>query len=58
MQTLAEAGQKPEDSKIQKAAKTAMKILKGTTVGLSETTKLALECTKLLPAIATLLALV
>jgi phage I-like protein len=56
VKTLAEAGQKPEDSAMQKAAKTAMKILKGTTAGLSETTKLVLECSKLLPAIAALLA--
>lgn len=55
VKTLAEAGQKPEDSAMQKAAKTAMKILKGTTAGLSETTKLVLECSKLLPAIAALL---
>jgi len=58
VKTLAEAGQKPEDSGLQKAAKTAMKILKGTVSGLSETTKLIGECAKLLPAIATLLALV
>jgi hypothetical protein len=58
VKTLAEAGQKPEDSAMQKAAKTAMKILKGTTAGLSETTKLVLECSKLLPAITALLALV
>lgn len=58
VKVLAEAGQKPEDGGLQKAAKTAMKILKGTTAGLSETTKLFTECAKLLPAIATLLALV
>jgi hypothetical protein len=58
VKTLAEAGQTPEDSNLQKAAKTAMKILKGTTSGLSETTKLVLECSKLLPAISALLMLV
>lgn len=58
VKTLAETGQKPEDSAMQKAGKTAMKILKGTTAGLSETTKLVVECAKLLPAIAALLALV
>ena len=58
VKTLAEAGQKPEDSGLQKVAKTAMKILKGTVSGLSETTKLVGECAKLLPAIAALLALV
>jgi hypothetical protein len=58
VKTLAEAGQTPEDNNLQKAAKTAMKILKGTTAGLSETTKLVLECSKLLPAISALLMLV
>ncbi len=58
VKTLAEAGQKPEDSTLQKAAKTAMKILKGTISGLSETTKLVLEGTSLLKAITALLALV
>lgn len=58
VKTLAEAGQKPEDTAMQKASKTAMKILKGTTAGLSETNKLFMECAKLLPAIAALLALV
>ena len=58
VKTLAEAGQPPQDSNLQKAAKTAMKILKGTTSGLSETTKLVLECSKLLPAISALLMLV
>ena len=58
VKTLAEAGQNPEDGALKKAAKTAMKLLKGTTAGLSETTKLVQEGIKLLPAIATLLALV
>lgn len=58
VKTLAEAVQTPEDSNLQKATKTAMKILKGTTSGLSETTKLVLECSKLLPAISALLMLV
>lgn len=57
VQTLAKAGQNPQDSAMQKAAKTAMKILKGTTTGLSETTKLVGECAKLLPAISSLLLL-
>ncbi|MGB3135592.1 MAG: pentapeptide repeat-containing protein [Nodosilinea sp.] len=57
VQVLAEAGQKPEDGAMQKAAKTAMKILKGTTTGLSETTKFVAECAKLLPAISGLLLL-
>jgi len=57
VQTLAKAGQNPEDRAMQKAAKTAIKILKGTTAGLSETTKLVGECAKLLPAISGLLLL-
>jgi uncharacterized protein YjbI with pentapeptide repeats len=58
VKTLAEAGQKPEDNVLQKAAKTSMKILKGTVASLPDATKLVEACTKLLPAIATLLALV
>jgi uncharacterized protein YjbI with pentapeptide repeats len=54
---LAEVGGKPEDSNLQKAGKTAIKILKGTFSGLSETTKLVSECAKLLPAISALLIL-
>ena len=57
VKALAEAGQKPEDNKMKKAAKTAMKILKGTTASMSETTKLVTECSKLLPAITSLLSL-
>ena len=56
--TLAEAAQKPEDSGLKKAAKTAMKILRGTTAGVSETTNLVEACSSLLPAIAGLLALI
>lgn len=58
VKTLAEAGQKPEDNALQKAAKTSMKILKGTISSLPDAAKLAESCAKLLPAIATLLALV
>ena len=58
VKTLAELGQKPEDSALQKAGQLAMMALKGITSGFSETTKLVVECTKLLPAIAALLALV
>ncbi|MEM9265519.1 MAG: pentapeptide repeat-containing protein [Cyanobacteria bacterium P01_F01_bin.13] len=58
VKVLAEAAQKPADGALKKAAKTAMKILQGTAAGLSETTKLVQECTTLLPAITTLLALV
>lgn len=58
VKTLAEAGHKPEDNALQKAAKTSMKILKGTVASLPDAAKLAEACAKLLPAIATLLALV
>lgn len=56
--TLAETGQNPEDSTLKKAGKTAIKILKGTVSGLSETNKLVQECTTLIPAISALLLLV
>jgi len=58
VKTLAEAGQKPEDNVLQKAAKTSMKILKGTVASLPDAAKLAESCVKLLPAIAALLAFV
>lgn len=58
VEILAEAGKQPEDGALKRAAKTAMKVLKGTTAGLSETNNLFKEVTALLPAIATLLALV
>lgn len=58
VKTLAEAGQKPEDPILQKAAKTAMKILKGTVAGLSDVTKLVKECNVLIPAITSLMTLV
>ena len=58
VKTLAEAGQKPEDNALQKAAKTALKILKGTIAGLPDAAKLVESCVKLLPAITTLLSLI
>jgi uncharacterized protein YjbI with pentapeptide repeats len=58
VKTLADAGQNPEDSGLQKAAKTAMKILKGTAASLPDATELVEACTKLLPAISTLLVLI
>ncbi len=58
VKTLAEAGQKPEDSVLQKAAKTAIKILKGTASSLPDAAKLAEACANLLPAISKLLLLV
>lgn len=58
IKVLAKAGQKPEDNALQKAAKTSMKILKGTVASLPDAVKLTEACVKLLPAIATLLGLV
>jgi hypothetical protein len=58
VKTLAEAGQKPEDNLLQKAAKTSIKILKGTIASLPHATKLVESCSKLIPAIASLLALI
>lgn len=55
VKTLAEAGQQPEDNGLQKAAKTSMKILKGTITSLPVAATLAEACAKLLPAISTLL---
>lgn len=57
VKTLAEAGQAPEDSTLQKAAKTAMKILKGTVASLPDAAKLVDASTKLLPIITKLLLL-
>ncbi|MFQ4134878.1 pentapeptide repeat-containing protein [Nodosilinea sp. PGN35] len=57
VKTLAEAAQAPADGPRQKAAKTAVKILKGTAAGLPSTTKLVEEINKLLPAIVTLIGL-
>jgi len=57
VQALAEAGQKPEDNILQKSAKTAMKILKGTVSSLPDAAKLADACAKLLPIISKLLLL-
>lgn len=58
VETLAQAGQNSPDGTLKKAGKTAMKILKGTTAGLSETSNLVQECAKLLPAISALLLLI
>ncbi|HEY9737637.1 MAG TPA: pentapeptide repeat-containing protein [Trichocoleus sp.] len=58
VKTLAEASHKPEDGPLKKSAKTALKILKGTAAALPDATALVEGFNKLLPAIATLLALV
>ncbi|OUC12627.1 MAG: hypothetical protein B0A82_21355 [Alkalinema sp. CACIAM 70d] len=57
VKTLAEAGQKTEDGILQKSAKTAMKILKGTVASLPDAANLAEACAKLLPMISGLLML-
>jgi len=57
LKTLAEVGQNPQESTMQKAGKTAMKILKGTLASLPSTATLVEACSKLLPAIANLLLL-
>lgn len=51
VKAIAEAGQKPEDGAMQKAAKTALKFLKGTIAELPTTANLVEACTKLLPLI-------
>jgi len=54
---LAAAGQAPQDGPMKKAAKRAITVLKGMTVGLGETTKFVEACNGLLPAISALFAL-
>ncbi|MDJ1184207.1 pentapeptide repeat-containing protein [Roseofilum casamattae] len=51
LQTIAEAGQKPEDGAMQKMVKRAMKFLKGTIADLPSTVGLVQTCTKLFPLI-------
>jgi hypothetical protein len=57
VKTLAEVGKNPQESTMQKAGKTAMKILKGTIASLPSAATLVEACSKLLPAIASLLLL-
>ncbi|MDP5337267.1 MAG: pentapeptide repeat-containing protein [Nodularia sp. (in: cyanobacteria)] len=57
VKTLAEAGKNPQEGTMQKAAKTAVKILKGTVASLPSATTLVEECSKLLPLISKLLGL-
>ncbi|MUL38322.1 pentapeptide repeat-containing protein [Gloeocapsopsis dulcis] len=56
VKVLAEAGQKPQAG-MQNAAKTAIKILKGTAASLPSATALVEACNKLLPLITKLLVL-
>ena len=51
--TLAEVGKNPKESTMQKARKTAMKILKGIIASLPSGTTLVEACSKLLPEIET-----
>jgi len=57
VKALAEVGQNPQESTMQKAGKRAMKILKGTIADLPSVATLVEACSKLLPAIASLLLL-
>ena len=57
VKALAEVGKNSQESTMQKAGKTAMKILKGTIAGLPSAATLVEACSKLLPAIASLLLL-
>jgi uncharacterized protein YjbI with pentapeptide repeats len=52
LQTIAEAGQKPEDSGMQKLVKNSLKFLKGTIADLPSTVELVKTCGKLLPLVA------
>ncbi len=58
VKVLAEAGQNPEEGALKKAAKTAMKVLKGTIAGLPSATKLVQESARLLVAISALLTII
>ena len=57
VKALAEAGKNPQEGAMQKASKTAIKILKGTVAGLPSAATLVEACNKLLPAIASFLGL-
>ncbi|MBD2526534.1 pentapeptide repeat-containing protein [Nostoc sp. FACHB-133] len=57
VKALAEAGKNPQEGAMQKAAKTAIKILKGTISSLPSATKLVEQCSNLLPLISNFLGL-
>ncbi|MEH2401763.1 pentapeptide repeat-containing protein [Nostoc sp.] len=57
VKALAEAGKSPQDGAMQKAGKTAIKILKGTISSLPSAAKLVEQCSNLLPLISTFLGL-
>lgn len=55
IKVLAEAGKNPKEGSLQKASKTAIKLLKGTIASLPTAAKLVEQCKELLPAISSLL---
>jgi uncharacterized protein YjbI with pentapeptide repeats len=57
VKALAEAGKNLQEGAVQKAAKTAIKILKGTIAGLPSAAKLVEEASKILPLISSCLGL-
>lgn len=57
VKVLAEAGQKPKEGAMQKAAKSAITMLRGTVTVLPATATLAEACSKLLPLITKLFGL-
>jgi len=57
VKVLAEAGQNPQEGGKQKAAKKAMRMIKGIITELPTAAKLVEECGKLLPTIAQIFAL-
>lgn len=57
VKVLAEAGQQPQESGMQKAAKTAVKVLRGTVATLPSASSFVDACNKLLPIVMHLLAL-
>ncbi|WP_392531027.1 pentapeptide repeat-containing protein [Nostoc sp. C117] len=57
VKALAEAGKNPQEGAMQKGAKTAIKILKGTIASLPSAAKLVEQCSNLLPLISNLLGL-
>ncbi len=57
VKALAETGKNPQEGAMQKAAKTAIKILKGTISSLPSATNLVEQCSNLLPLISNFLGL-
>ncbi|MCL1469207.1 CHAT domain-containing protein [Argonema antarcticum] len=57
VKVLAEAGKKPQEGGLQKAAKTAIKVLKGTITSLPAAAKLVEYCNEMFPTIVRLLGL-